>query len=357
MATIQKREQTVGHVTYRVRWWAGDKQRSKTFTAYTDARRFKALLEGDIANGTYIDPRAGQVTVCDYAARWWPTVVDLRPSTRQRVEQCLAHVLDEFGSLPVAGVTHSHVAAWVATNLQSMSNASVRKQAFTLRRMLQAAVHEGIIKSNPVEGVRLPAEQHYEQRYLDRAEIDRLVLAINPRYKAMVLLAIYGGFRYGELTALTRDSIDFDRSAVRVSKTLVDIKGTISLGPPKTKSSVRTVTIPRSVMAVLQEHMDRYTNESADSLVFTYRNGGPVRRSSFRPRVWLPATTAAGLRGLRFHDLRHTFVALWVSLGRNAKEVSKVAGHASVAFTLDRYGHLYETDDKGLADDLDRLLA
>ncbi len=60
---------------------------------------------------------------------------------------------------------------------------------------------------------------------------------------------------------------------------------------------------------------------------------------------------------MRPHDLRHTFVALWVMLGCNAKEVIKVAGHSSVAFTLDRYGHLYEVDDDELADDLDRLIS
>ena len=53
------------------------------------------------------------------------------------------------------------------------------------------------------------------------------------------------------------------------------------------------------------------------------------------------------------HELRHTFVALWVAAGRNIKEVSVAAGHSSVAFTLDRYGHLYELPDDDLQDQLD----
>src|SRR5688500_7325210 len=62
---------------------------------------------------------------------------------------------------------------------------------------------------------------------------------------------------------------------------------------------------------------------------------------AFRARVWRPAVVAAGLDGLRIHDLRHTAVALWIAAGANPEEVAARAGHSSVSFTLDRYGHLY----------------
>ena len=71
--------------------------------------------------------------------------------------------------------------------------------------------------------------------------------------------------------------------------------------------------------------------------------------------MWRPAITAAGLDGLRIHDLRHTAVALWIAAGANPKEVAARAGHASVSFTLDRYGHLYPEADTALRDRLDAL--
>jgi len=70
----------------------------------------------------------------------------------------------------------------------------------------------------------------------------------------------------------------------------------------------------------------------------------------------VPAVRAVGLEGLRFHDLRHTFVSLWIAAGADPKEVSVRAGHSSVAFTLDRYGHLYEDADDAVSDRLDALL-
>ena len=67
------------------------------------------------------------------------------------------------------------------------------------------------------------------------------------------------------------------------------------------------------------------------------------------------AARRAGLDRLRIHDLRHTAVALWIAAGANSKEVAARAGHASVSFTLDRYGHLYPEADTALRDRLDAL--
>jgi integrase len=67
------------------------------------------------------------------------------------------------------------------------------------------------------------------------------------------------------------------------------------------------------------------------------------------------AARRSGLDGLRIHDLRHTAVALWIAAGANPKEVAARAGHASVSFTLDRYGHLYPEADLSLRERLDAI--
>jgi integrase len=92
-----------------------------------------------------------------------------------------------------------------------------------------------------------------------------------------------------------------------------------------------------------------------EGFLFTAPQGGPLRVTAFRARVWRPATRAAGLDGLRIHDLRHTAVALWIAAGANPREVAARAGHASVSFTLDRDGHLYPEGDTALRDRLQAL--
>jgi integrase len=85
----------------------------------------------------------------------------------------------------------------------------------------------------------------------------------------------------------------------------------------------------------------------------------PRRRTTAGPklprRFWVPATKAAGLQGLRIHDLRHAAVALWIAAGATPKEVAVRAGHTSVSFTLDRSGHLYPEADTTLRDRLETL--
>lgn len=130
----------------------------------------------------------------------------------------------------------------------------------------------------------------------------------------------------------------------------------MTFGEPKTAKSRRVVPVARTVMRDLEAHLCTYTGPHADALVFTAAHGGPLRRGTFR-QTWGPATRAAGLDGLRFHDLRHTCVALMVAAGANPKAVSTWAGHSSVAFTLDRYGHLLDGHDDDVSDRLDVLLS
>jgi integrase len=75
--------------------------------------------------------------------------------------------------------------------------------------------------------------------------------------------------------------------------------------------------------------------------VFKAQGGGQLRISNFRRNLWRPAVADANLEGLRIHDLRHTAVALWIAAGASPKEVAARAGHTSVSFVLDRYGHLF----------------
>jgi len=104
----------------------------------------------------------------------------------------------------------------------------------------------------------------------------------------------------------------------------------------------------------LAEHLTAY-GRSPDDLVFNAPGGGPVQLNLWRQRFWAPAVKKAGLVHLRPHDLRHTAVALWIAAGANPKEVASRAGHSSVSFALDRYGHLFPGSEQKLNDALDAL--
>jgi integrase len=236
---------------------------------------------------------------------------------------------------------------------RGLAAATVQKAYQLLGKVLGAAVDAGMLAQSPCRRVPLPKIEREKMRFLTPAEVARLADAIVPRYRVLVLVGAYGGLRIGELAGLRRKRVDLLRGTIQVAEILVEVRGVLHIGPPKTRASRHRVGLPRFVVDELAAHLG--APGDSEAFVFTAPQGGPLRLPAFRARVWRPATRAAGLEGLRIHDLRHTAVALWIAAGANPKEVSARAGHSSVSFTLDRYGHLYPEADAVLRDRLDAL--
>jgi integrase len=282
--------------------------------------------------------------------------VELRPNTEARDERLFRlHILPRFGSMPLVAITQYEVRAWVTTTRQGLAPSTVRRAYQLLGKVMAAAVDAGMIAQNPCRRVPLPRIERREMRFLTPAEVARLADSIRPGYRALVLLGAYGGLRIGEMAGLRRGRVDLDRGMVEVVEIVTEVSGYLHFGPPKTRAGYRRVGLPRVVVEALAEQLAR--PGSADDLVFVGPQGGTLRLAGFRHRIWRPATRAAELDGLRIHDLRHTAVALWIAAGANPKEVAVRAGHTSVSFTLDRYGHLYPEADQALRDRLDALHA
>ena len=329
-----------------------------TFARKGDASDAAGDEEAGIRKGSWVDPDHNRLTVAEWAESWLPTKLDMRPSSFARLEGILAtHVLPAFGRVPLAGVSNLEVRRFVAGMLDKGSSpATARKTYSVLNQMMRAAVADRRIAFNPCADVPLPSAAVAEQRFLSRDEVAMLADSIDERFRALVLLAAYGGLRFGELAGLRRKRVDVLRARVTVAETLTDVSGVLRFGAPKTKRSRREVPLPRSIVRELETHLGRFVGAGADALVFTGPKGAALRRAGFRRSWWHPAVSAAGLEGFKVHELRHTFVALWVDAGANVKEVSVRAGHSSVAFTLDHYGHLYQDRSDALAERLDDLL-
>jgi integrase len=335
-----------GKVIYRVRYRAPDgRERSKNFRRKADAEKYLAMVENAKLVGTWTDPAHGKVTLAAWLEAWWATAADLRPSTRARDRSYFdSLILPRFGTTPLAAIRQRDVQAWVADlSVRGFAPATVVKAYQLLGRMMTAAVNADMLARSPCRAVRLPRLEREEMRFLTPAEVARLADVIDPGYRALVLVGAYGGLRMGELAGLRRRRVDLLRGTVDVAEIVVEVRGRIYTGPPKTRAGRRTVGLPWVVMEELAEHLGPVGD--ADAYVFTADRGGVLRTSNFRTKVWLPAVRVAELAPLRPHDLRHTAVALWIAAGANPKEVTVRAGHTSVAFTLDRYGHLFEGYD------------
>jgi integrase len=116
-------------------------------------------------------------------------------------------------------------------------------------------------------------------------------------YQALVLVAAFGGLRWGELIGLRCKRVNLECGTVTVAEPFLEVNGTFSVGPPKSNAGRRTVTLPAVVVETLAEHLARYTVKSPEAFVFLSSQGRLLRRSNFNRRVWQPAIRAAGIEG------------------------------------------------------------
>jgi len=126
------------------------------------------------------------------------------------------------------------------------------------------------------------------------------------------------------------------------------------LGPPKTKASVRTIPLPKTVVLALAAHLKAFP-VGDDGHVFTI-DGEPIGRQK-AGHAWRPAVKAAKLpAGTGFHALRHYYASLLIRFGESVKTVQARLGHASDAETLDTYSHLWPDSDDRTREAVDSVL-
>ena len=171
------------------------------------------------------------------------------------------------------------------------------------------------------------------------------------QWRAFVLTGAYCALRAGELLALRACDIETEARRIHVTRTVTEVGGKRYVGAPKTRAGRRVVPFPRALRGPLTERLD--AAEHPEDLLFPNSRGDYMGLSSFRSRIWKPATEAVDLKGFRIHDLRHTAITLWLAAGIDPKTIAKWAGHRSVVTVLDRYAHPDDGDDPmGGLDDL-----
>ena len=363
MASVTKRVRDGKTVGYDARWRdESGAQRKKLFRRKTDADRFAASVEADKARGIYVNPSAGRATVRAYVEdRWLPSLVHVRPSTLELYRAHLrTHVLPAFGSRPLASLKRPDMKTFVAGLSTRLAPSTVGTVFAVVRSVLQAAVDDGLLPANPCARVPLPRVEARVVEPLPPERVLALAEAITPRYAVAVWLGAGAGLREGEALGLTAARVDFLRRRVHVEEQLQGPNGgEPALCPLKTRASRRVVPVDDVVLEAVSGHMQSW-QPGPGGLLVANRLGRPVRRSSFG-ECWREAVAAAGLpAGTRFHDLRHFYASSLIGAGLHPKAIQVRRGHATIAETMDTYGHLFpdaEDSGRGALDSLLRPVA
>jgi integrase len=329
-----------------------------TFTTKGDASRWLSTTETDILRGTYIDPRAGRLTVEEWANDWVTCKPKKRRASRARDRSTLDRwVIPTLGPMKLKDVTRAEIRSLVDTMNETLAPQTVHRNMGTVAALFNAAVNAEILSRSPTRGIELPEIEETERPILSIEEIGKLVDAMEDRYRALVLVGTVIGLRWGEAVGLRIRDIDFDRHRLTVHQAVSEVGGHLAIERPKTSRSRRSMAVPTFVLDEIAEHIRRFRpNAADDDLLFLGPQGGVLRRN-FKSRKLDKAVVTAGLDPkLTFHGLRHIADSLMVATGEHAVTMAARLGH-SPKLTVGLYGHAPEDVDRAAAARIDQLFA
>jgi integrase len=266
-------------------------------------------------------------------------------------------VLPRFGSYRLGRLPAEEIEEWLLDEIDAgVAPSSIHRYYRTLHRVLEVAVKNKRIAANPCAGVQPPSVPRRRMVILDWPKVFDLPTALPDRYRALIFLAVDRRMRWSELVGLRRSRVDVKACKVEVVEQLIRLTTKEWVWhPPKSEAGVRTIAVSPFTARMLAKHMEQFSRPGRDGLVFVNKAGNPLIASSFYTHYFKPALASAGMR-CRFHDLRHTSVALAIRAGAHAKTIQVRMGHASITVTLDRYGHLFPELDEAIASAFDKAL-
>lgn len=205
----------------------------------------------------------------------------IRPTTQKGYEEWIyVHAIPGLGHIPLNKLTQADCQKFLNemkangrkthrdTKGPEMAERSVRSCYHVIRMALDRAVKDGLIKKNPILGVKLPPPEPKEMKVLSKEEIQRfLIQAKAEGMYELFLLELTTGLRRGEILALTWDDLNFETGELHISKQVTPVGGQNIISEPKTKAAFRTIILPPVMVGLLRE----YRKEVFSPLMFPSR--------------------------------------------------------------------------------------
>ncbi|MCF8111600.1 MAG: site-specific integrase [Desulfobacteraceae bacterium] len=331
------------------------------------AERKAAKIEKMLKSGQYqlnAEPEEKTVTFKALSREWLSEIkITRKASTHERYNQILdSHILPKFGKRGIADITKGEIKTFFIKKIEEgFSRSSVAIFRDVMSGVFNNAIDQEIIEANPTLGITKKLslaggkDQHVDP--LDFSETQTFLETCKsfcPEHHAFFFTALRTGMRLGELLALQWGDIDFNSGYILVRRTYK--RGQFT--EPKNKKT-RKVDISEALVEVLENQATLEKKETLrrgwtepPELVFTVKDGNPIEQNDIR-RVFKRTLKKAGLREIRFHDLRHTYASQMLSLGESPVYVKEQLGHHSIQLTVDTYGHWIPTEKRCGANKLD----
>ncbi len=265
-----------------------------------------------------------------------------------------------FGKYPINEITPLMVRQWQNTLIQKYKPTTQKNTYSQLVAIMHFAEKYFSLVNNPCNKVpTIGSLKSTKMEFLTIEQFKQLIQAMddNPKvyqfhkaslkyYRLVFIMLFYTGMRTGELMALTMEDYDAENAKISITKTFSREHGQTS---PKTATSNRVIDLPSYAKAALDDYIAHLPVRKKKTQLFNM-----VNRSSLLD-VLTRYLEIAGLPRIVLHDFRHSHASLLIHLGVQPLAISKRLGHADIQTTLDKYGHLYPSDNDSIIAQIDKI--
>ena len=323
-----------------------------------EADRKLRELAAAVDSDTALD--LSKVNLSEFLERWMTDYVSTNtaPSTQDGygfIVRC--HLIPHLGNIPLKKLQPAHLQEYYAKALATgrrdgkggLSARTVKHHHRVLSEALSHAVKWGALSRNVAQMTDPPRASRSEMTLLSTEEIDSLLDAFEGTgYYALVFTALYSGMRRGELLGLRWCDVDLPLATISVTQSLQRLYGgEFSVREPKSAHSRRLIPLPPSLAILLRSHKEHEEQRkellgitvAPTDLVFAHLDGSPLDPSTVS-HTFGKVVHKAGIKNVRFHDLRHAHASLMLRTGASPKVISERLGHSSIAITMDIYSHV-----------------
>ncbi|APG24247.1 tyrosine-type recombinase/integrase [Syntrophotalea acetylenica] len=303
----------------------------------------RAALARDIDPADEREQRRSEPTLAEYGRDHYMPHAKQHKKTWQedewKIERRLIPIL---GHLRLSSVTTRDVAAFHSAEKSRSSAVTANHHLTLIKRMFNLAVKWGFLERSPAAGVEKFKAPPHRERYLTKEELPRFLKALEDlrdrEAAAALSLALYTGCRRNEVMSLRWDQVLLD-------------EGRLYLPITKNNRSRSVLLNPRAIK-VLEELQDC---GKEDEYVFPSRSGTKLPYRRDMRKTFANVCKAAGITGLRIHDLRHSFATLAIQGGASLYDVQKLLGHQDIAMTQ-RYAHMVDESQRRATDNMAQVI-
>ncbi len=335
--------------------------RKRGFRTRKDAQTALNEALAGLQRGAYVRPR--RVLFGAYLDDWLATLATAgrRPTTIAGYRRLMrVHVKPALGEMPIQELTavdldrfYGQLASVGSPDGRGpLSKSTIRKVHVLIGKALGDAERKGVVQRNVARVASPPSARSAKAPEMTCWTPEQLrtfldFVAADSHHAPMIRLAAMTGLRRAELCGLRWQDVDLDNARLTVRQAITTVDHEPALGDVKSTRSRRVIDLDAATVSVLraqrthqlEERLRAGPNWVDTGLVFTMPNGRGWH-PDVMTRAFARLVKRSGLPRIRLHDLRHTHATHLLAAGTNVRVTSERLGHASVAFTLDVYGHV-----------------